>query len=229
MSMTTWPSAVESTVRVLREEIVDGRLSGGERLTELGLSDRLGVSRSTVREALSLLATRGLVETSRRHGTRVVSLGLADVVELYRMRVRIEPLLLERFCERASAMQLREIEGVIQSLADKAQSSEDLRSIYRAADEFNEALIAGAGSWSIANAVRAEHAPLFAFRLAHLPLEVELDRVRGTTRAVRRVIPMLARREARMVGDFSRRAMAEDAAATLRLVRAVRAPRAGRG
>ncbi len=220
MSGMVWPSAVQSTARVLREEIVDGSLLSGERLTEIGLTNRLGVSRSTVREALRLLEMRGLIEASRRRGTRVAALGPDEAVELYRMRAAIEPLLLERFSERASAAQLRDIEGVMLSMSDTAQASDDLRRIYRATDAFYEALIAGAGSWSLGNAVRTEHARLFAFRVANLPAEVELDRVRGTTGAVRRVIPMLSRRESRMIGEFSRRAMADDAASTLRLVRA---------
>ncbi len=219
MDSTTRPSAVESAARVLREEIVDGSLRVGERLTELALVARLGVSRATVRDALSMLETRGLVATSRGSGTCVASLGPDGALELYRVRSAIEPLLLERFCERASAAQLRAIDDVMIAMSETARATDDLRRIYRATDAFYEALIAGARSWSIASAVRVEHARLFAFRRLSLPDEIELERVRRTTGAVRAVIPMLARREARMAGDFSRRAMADDAAATLRLVR----------
>jgi len=214
------PTAAESTARVLREEIVDGRLTAGDRLTEVGLAERLRVSRSTVREALRSLEARGLVEVLPYLGARVSVLSQADALELFRVRAAVEPLLLERFCARATPAQLGGIDEVMLTMTQTAKDSDDLRRVYRATDSFYEALHAGARSWSITLAVRAEHARLFAYRRSVLTEEVELDRLRRTTASIRRLMPLLTRREARQVGNFSRRAMVEDATATLELIRA---------
>lgn len=214
------PTTVASTARVLREEIVDGRLRPGERLTEIAIAERLRVSRATVREALRSLEARGLVEVQAYLGARVAVLTPDDAVELSRVRAWVEPMLLERFCARASTVQLNEIDEIMLAMTQAARESDDLRRVYRAADAFYEALYAGADSWSITLAVRAEHARLFAYRRSVLTEEVELERLRHTTASIRRLMPLLIRRESQQVGNFSRRAMVEDAAATIELIRA---------
>lgn len=189
-------------------------------MTEIALADRLRVSRATVREALRSLEARGLVEVQAYLGARVAELSPEDAVELTRVRASVEPMLLERFCARASTAQLKAIDETMLAMAQAAMESGDLRRVYRAADAFYEGLYAGADSWSITLAVRAEHARLFAYRRTLLTEEVELERLRRTTASIRRLMPLLVRREAQQVGNFSRRAMVEDAAATIELIRA---------
>ena len=57
--------------------ILDGRLAAGARLGEVELADRLGVSRTPVREALTRLGAEGLVELSPNRGARVATLDLS--------------------------------------------------------------------------------------------------------------------------------------------------------
>jgi len=214
------PSVVDSTVRVLREDIVDGRYRPGERLPEVAVMERFDVSRSTVREALQVLAVGGLVTLSPYRGARVSELSYDDALTLYHLRATVEPLLLERFCARATPAQLKGIDGIMLTMSETARTSDDLRRIYRASHAFYEALLEGAGSVPIAHAVRTEYARLWAFRRALLPQEADLERVRTSTGNVRRLVPAMARRDGRTVARFCRRAMVEDAAATLRLIRA---------
>ncbi|MFV0432805.1 MAG: GntR family transcriptional regulator [Leucobacter sp.] len=78
----------------LREDIVQGRLSPGTRIRQEDVAARFGASRVPVREALSLLAHEGLVTTVANSGSWVSVLTLAECEEIYRMRERLEPLLL---------------------------------------------------------------------------------------------------------------------------------------
>ena len=62
------PLLIEEIARVLREQIVEGALAPGTRLSERDVGSRLGVSRTPLREALRLLAGERLVEVSPRRG-----------------------------------------------------------------------------------------------------------------------------------------------------------------
>lgn len=79
----------EQALENLREGILSGAMSPGTRLSEVDLSDQLGVSRGTVREALRTLVESGLVEISRR-GMQVREMSAKQVTELYQVRLALE-------------------------------------------------------------------------------------------------------------------------------------------
>jgi DNA-binding GntR family transcriptional regulator len=83
-------STAEQVAGVLREAIVDGRLSQGTYLREVPLSERFGVSRNTVREATQILVGEGLVTREMHRGAFVSKLGVQDVRDLYRVRRIVE-------------------------------------------------------------------------------------------------------------------------------------------
>src|SRR5437016_12693814 len=76
----------------LREEILSNRLPPGTELQELALSQRLGVSRGPIREALGRLAAEGLVTVRPRRGAVVHSLSSEDFLEAYQVRDALEVL-----------------------------------------------------------------------------------------------------------------------------------------
>jgi DNA-binding GntR family transcriptional regulator len=75
----------------IADEIVSGGLPAGFRLTEMALAERLGVSRSPIREALRNLSREGLVDLIPRRGAQVASVGAEDAVRLYECRMLLEP------------------------------------------------------------------------------------------------------------------------------------------
>ncbi|WP_312179758.1 GntR family transcriptional regulator [Arthrobacter sp.] len=81
----------DSAYARLRTLITSGALGPGTRLREAALAERLGVSRTPVREALNRLAAEGLVEISRNKGAQVVSFSPEDVAGLYDVRAGFEP------------------------------------------------------------------------------------------------------------------------------------------
>ena len=85
-------SLEERVYLTLEEEILSGKLKRGETLTENSLSTRLGVSRTPLRSALHRLAEEGLIEISPNRGAVVVGIGADDLVDIYRIRMRLEGL-----------------------------------------------------------------------------------------------------------------------------------------
>ena len=83
-------SAAEFAYATLRGQIMDGRLPPGHRMREQDLSERLRVSRTPVREALSRLTADGLVAMQPRSGLAVAELDAAGVIELYETREALE-------------------------------------------------------------------------------------------------------------------------------------------
>ncbi len=78
----------------LRTAILRGELTPGTRIRQEDLASRLGASRIPVREALRALEVEGLVTMVANTGAWVAHLSLAECDETYRIRERIEPLLL---------------------------------------------------------------------------------------------------------------------------------------
>ena len=76
----TLPRAIAAR---LRELITEGVVGPGARLNERALCERLGASRTPLREAFRLLAADGLVELEPNRGARVVALSVRDVRELF--------------------------------------------------------------------------------------------------------------------------------------------------
>lgn len=78
----------------LRAAILHGAYPPGTRLRQEELAAQYGASRVPVREALRLLESEGLVTTVANTGAWIARLSMAECVELYQVRERIEPLLL---------------------------------------------------------------------------------------------------------------------------------------
>ena len=82
--------AVDSAYAELRKFLLSGALGPGDRLGEVELADRFGISRTPVREALRRLAAEGLVEISPNRGARVIEWSRDDLVEIYELRAMLE-------------------------------------------------------------------------------------------------------------------------------------------
>jgi DNA-binding GntR family transcriptional regulator len=76
----------------LRHAILRGDFRAGERLSQVALAQRLGVSRTPLREALRMLQREGLVEGEPNQRVRIAGVSLEDLEELYSIRIALESL-----------------------------------------------------------------------------------------------------------------------------------------
>jgi DNA-binding GntR family transcriptional regulator len=83
-------STTERVADALRAMLFSGELSPGEPLREIGLADAFQVARSTVREALQVLAAEGLVTRFPNRGVTVTALTAHDVAEIFGARLVLE-------------------------------------------------------------------------------------------------------------------------------------------
>ncbi len=107
-----------STYQRLLDEVREGTLLPGDRLREIELSERLGVSRTPIREAIRQLEADGLVTHVPRLGATVRSLDYAEVMELYEMRAVLEGTAARLAARAASDVELDELEVLNVRLAE---------------------------------------------------------------------------------------------------------------
>lgn len=132
-------------VSALQQAIESGRFAPGERLIERELCDLTGVSRTSVREALRELESRGLVQMVPNRGPIVAVLTLEEAQELYEVRAALEGLAGEQFAVRATDTQVRQLRAHVDEIKRRAREGEivDLPSVK---DGFYELLFDGAGN-----------------------------------------------------------------------------------
>lgn len=120
----------QSVYRRLLDEIRNGTLPPGARLREIELAERMGISRTPVREAIRQLEADGLVMHLPRQGATIRSLDHAEVVELYEMRAVLEGTAARLAARAASDIELAELVALNDDLA-QAPAGAQAREINR--------------------------------------------------------------------------------------------------
>jgi len=135
----------EKVYEHLKREIYEGRFPTDAPVLETDLADRLGVSRTPVREALRMLTSEGLVSPRPGGGHAAVRIGERDLHDTVAARVGIETLAVRLAAERATVAQLDEIDAI--NLRARASLEAGLLGGTMEANEaFHRAIAAATGS-----------------------------------------------------------------------------------
>lgn len=151
------------TVAAVRELILRGEFPTGARLGEVELAERLGVSRTPVREALSRLAAEGLVEIIPNRGARVTSWTVAELEGVFDLRTALEPRLTALAVPNAAAADVAALDELASAmLAVGAPGPDrDLDALVPLNRTFHGRLVALADQAAMAGALAsAIHAPI---------------------------------------------------------------------
>ena len=155
--------ASERAIDVVRELILRGELAAGARLGEVELADRLGVSRTPVREALGRLAAEGLVEIVPNRGARVSSWTVAELEEVFDLRGALEPRLTALAVPRAADDDIAALDALASTMRRVGEPGpdQDLDALVPLNREFHGRLVAVAAHPAMAAALAgAVHAPI---------------------------------------------------------------------
>jgi len=107
--LTTGPTLSDQAYRALREDITSGALPPGQRLTERGLAEHLGVSPTPVREALQRLEHERLIERDAVRAIRVADPSVARLHELSLIEAALRGVAARLAAERATAAEVAAI------------------------------------------------------------------------------------------------------------------------
>jgi DNA-binding GntR family transcriptional regulator len=132
------PNLSDAVAATLREMIVDGRLQAGERINEVHLSAKLGVSRTPLREALIRLVAEGALNNLPRSGFYVRPLSLEEFEQVYPIRAILDPEAL-KLTGLPAPKRLARLESLNQKLAE----SHDPDKVIALDDAWHRELLAG--------------------------------------------------------------------------------------
>jgi DNA-binding GntR family transcriptional regulator len=117
-------------VERIREDIMSGRLTGGQRLSELALGRRFGVSRGPIREALVQLAQEGLVDRKPNCGVHV-SMPVPDSIRAVIVPIRrtIETFALQSIFDELNEDDFRRWEAILKRMAKACQEMDPVAAV----------------------------------------------------------------------------------------------------
>ena len=112
LNMNAYLPLRDVVFNTLREAILKGDLKPGERLMELQLASKLGVSRTPIREAIRMLEQEGLAVTTPRKGAEVAKMTLKDMEDVLEIRDALDELAVRIACQKISDEQLKQLEDM---------------------------------------------------------------------------------------------------------------------
>ncbi len=148
-------SRADDVYAQLKQDVAEFKLVPGDRFTENELSERLGVSRTPVRQALFRLQQEGYVEVLFRSGWRVLPFDFDQFEQLYDLRMVLETTAAQRLCtdgERVDRALLDEL--VAFWLVPVAERSADMLEVSQRDEAFHCSLVAAAGNAEMARVHR---------------------------------------------------------------------------
>jgi DNA-binding GntR family transcriptional regulator len=120
----------------LEEEIVTGALKPGDRLEEIALAERFGVSRTPIREALLQLSAAGLIANRPRRGAVVAEIGPRRLVEMFAVMAELEGMCARLAARRAGPEEVATIRGAHEACR-RAAETHDVDAYYRLNEIFH--------------------------------------------------------------------------------------------
>jgi DNA-binding GntR family transcriptional regulator len=137
------PTLKSAVVRRLEEEIVSGTLLPGTRLDEVQLSERYGLSRTPLREALAQVAASGLIEIRPRVGAFVTQMSPRSILECLAFTAEVEGIAATWAAVRMTGAE-RDKLLALQQAADVSVQAGDADAYFEHNRQFHEAIYAGA-------------------------------------------------------------------------------------
>jgi phosphonate utilization transcriptional regulator len=131
--------------RELERMVLAGELVVGEKLNELALASRLGVSRGPVREALRALGETGLVRLEKNRGVFVREVSVMEADEIFEVRATLDQLAGRKLACTIQPKQLAELRAIVARMR-KAATTEDQDGYHSANLRFHDALVEFAGN-----------------------------------------------------------------------------------
>ncbi|MEQ8741628.1 GntR family transcriptional regulator [Parasphingorhabdus sp.] len=157
-------STVDSFAETLREAVRQGDLSPGQRLVEADLTEKYGISRGSLREAIRRLAAEGLVELYHNKGARITQLSSREIRGLYAVREALETLAAQLAAECISKSGRKKLESLMRT-ADKAVDQGDAERYIELNEQFHETIVEQSANPTLIQLIKQLHTPVLRYQL----------------------------------------------------------------
>ncbi len=153
--------------QTLRNAILKGELKPGERLMEIQLAQRLGVSRTPVREAIRKLELEGLAIMIPRRGAIVADITVKDLEDVLEVRAALEELAVQDACQYITEEQLRDLKRASAEFK-KSLESDNLLACVEADMEFHEIIYGATNNKRLQQILTNLREQMYRYRLEYL-------------------------------------------------------------
>lgn len=150
----------------IREAILDGRLKPGERVMEIQLAEKLGVSRTPVREAIRKLELEGLLIMEPRKGAYVADVSLKDVIDVLEVRSSLEGLAASLAATRASQEEIELLKEKAIQFKECIEKN-DVQGMINKDTEFHEAILQAAKNKKLTSIIESLREQVQRFRVTY--------------------------------------------------------------
>lgn len=151
----------------LRQGILKGDLKPGERLMEIHLANRLGVSRTPIREAIRMLELEGLVTMIPRRGAEVSRISRQDLQDVLEVRKSLDSLAVSLACERITQDELDQLEQA-ESDFERSINTKNATTIAEADVRFHDIILTSSKNGRLILMVNNLAERVFRYRLEYI-------------------------------------------------------------
>ncbi|MCD8121920.1 MAG: GntR family transcriptional regulator [Clostridiales bacterium] len=151
----------------LRQAILRGELEPGERLMEIQLANRLGVSRTPIREAIRKLELDGLVLMIPRKGAEVAKISEQSLRDVLEVRRSLDELAIELTCQRITKEGLEKLERAHQAVIE-AVNEGDPMTIAESDEHFHDVIYEGTQNSRLVQILNNLRENIYRFRLEYI-------------------------------------------------------------
>ncbi|NLM12130.1 MAG: GntR family transcriptional regulator [Epulopiscium sp.] len=151
----------------LRKAILSGDLKPGERLMEKQLAEKMGVSRTPVREAIRKLELEGFVVMVPRKGAQVAEITEKDIQDVLEVRGALEGLAVKLACENMDEKDLRSLKRVMKEFSE-ASKREDIDEMIEKDVEFHDIIFRATKNEKLIQIVNNLREQIHRYRVAYL-------------------------------------------------------------
>lgn len=158
----------------LRRAILQGYLKPGERLMEIKLANRMGVSRTPIREAIRMLELEGLVVMIPRKGAQVAKITEKDLRDVLEVRMGLEQLAVKFATQRISDEQVEELFRASRQFG-KAVKEDNLTQIAEADVHFHDLVYKASGNDRLIQLLNNLREQMYRYRIEYLKVSAIRD------------------------------------------------------
>lgn len=151
----------------LRQAILRGELKPGERLMEIQLANKLGVSRTPIREAIRKLELEGLVLMIPRKGAEVAEITEKSLKDVLEIRRALEDLAVRLACEKITKEELKELKKVGDEFK-KVLKSQDITEVAEADVRFHDVIYMATDNPKLIQLLNNFREQMYRFRVEYL-------------------------------------------------------------
>lgn len=154
----------------LRQAILRGELKPGERLIEIQLANKLGVSRTPIREALRKLELEGLVNMVPRKGAEVADITEKSLRDVLEVRKALEELSVQLACEKITEEEIEELKRVAERFKDTLDD-QDVTKIAEADVAFHDVIYTATDNQKLILLLNNLREQMYRYRVEYLKKE----------------------------------------------------------